>query len=85
MSKKCENCGLPEGALINPGVDIEIKHHAENRFKRESNITVWCCTEECAVQTKARAKYGESSHKWPISLAKFAGIEKSAATRLAKS
>jgi len=78
---KCENCDIPKGTYENPGVEVEITRRAVNAFKRESHVTVWCCTEKCAVQTRARAKYGEVSRNWPVSLAKFAAMEKASDTR----
>ena len=82
--KRCENCGVFDDVIFNKGVDVEITRRAENKFKRDSHVTVWCCSSACALQSQARARYGEASYKWPISLAKFAGVLKSAVTRAKK-
>lgn len=73
---KCENCDIPKGASLNPGVDQTLAFKSENNFKRERKLTIWNCNETCALQSRARAKYGESSHKWPVTLAQFAADEK---------
>lgn len=67
----CENCGLPSWAVSGPGMSISIEDRPENRFQRTRRRTVWCHSEECAVQCLAISKYGRASHKWPITLAEF--------------
>lgn len=72
----CENCGLPEGALPDPGLQIKITRHAENGFHRDKTVSVWCCSRECAIEALAVSKFGPASHKWPITLAQFrSGVE----------
>jgi len=64
----CENCGIPEGALLSPGQKVKVKRSAKYRTVKHS---VWCCSDNCAIQTLATALYGPASHKWPITLAQF--------------
>lgn len=67
----CHNCATPPGSCIGKGRHIEVTAKPEYGDKRTRKATVWCCSDECAVQSLAIAKYGAASHKWPISLAKF--------------
>ena len=69
--KTCENCGLPSWVAIDEGVSITIQKKPENRFQKTRRRTVWCHSEECAVQCLAVSKYGSASHKWPVRLAEF--------------
>jgi hypothetical protein len=71
----CENCGLPEWAVEGKGCSVVIEEKPENSYKRTRRRTVWCHSEECAVQALAISKYGRASHKWPVTLAQFRGIE----------
>jgi len=71
MNNICHNCGLPEGALRNVGQTISITAATEFGDKRTRKHSVWCCTDECAVQALAISKYGKSSFRWPITLAQF--------------
>jgi hypothetical protein len=67
----CVNCALPSNCLSTPGRKIAIQSRPENGFQKERKRTVWVCTDECAHQALAIAKYGPSTHKWPIRLAQF--------------
>jgi len=67
----CHNCGLPEGALRNPGRTASVTAAAQFGDKRSRRHSVWCCTDECAIQSLAISKYGKSSFRWPITLAQF--------------
>ena len=69
--KTCQSCGLPDYGCDNAGFNFQIAFRAANKFLRDSKRTAWCCSEECAVQTLVTAKYGEVTHRWPISLAEF--------------
>lgn len=71
MNTTCENCGLPSGSVKGDGVSLVIEATPENRFQRTRRRTVWCHSEECAIQCLAIAKYGLATHKWPITLAQF--------------
>jgi hypothetical protein len=72
----CHNCGAHQGGSENPGRNIQITLQAENTFKRARKVSVWVCTDECAYQALGQSKYGISTHKWPIDLAKFRGVTK---------
>lgn len=72
----CENCGVPQGALLSEGQTIQITRRAENRFKLDRKTTVWACTDECAIQALAISKYGPATHKWPITLSQFRAVTK---------
>jgi hypothetical protein len=72
----CENCGLPEGALLSKGFTAQIVRPAENNFQRERKATVWVCSEECGVQALAISKYGSKSSTWPVPLAKLRSLLK---------
>lgn len=67
----CYNCGLPANCCATEGVKVVLRLRPENRFKRERKQTVWCHSEECAIQSLAVARYGPATHKWPITLAQF--------------
>jgi hypothetical protein len=69
----CENCGLPTGALVGPGTTLKITRKAENKFKRDSQANVWCCSEECAVQQFGISKYGPATHRWGLTLNQVRG------------
>jgi hypothetical protein len=64
----CETCGLPEGALTTEGRSLTITRRAENGFKRDTKVTVWCCSEDCAIMAEGVSRYGPSASKWPITL-----------------
>jgi len=68
-------CGLPSWAVSRGGVFTKLHIKAANRFGRDRRITVWCCTESCALQSRAVAQMGPASHKWPMTLAEFASWE----------
>ena len=67
----CHNCGLPQYATDQPGIQITVSAPAENKFRRETRRLVWCHSDECAIQALAVSRYGSASHKWPITLAQF--------------
>jgi hypothetical protein len=69
--KTCENCGLPSWAVSGDGVQVTIQQKPENRYQKTRRRTVWCHSEECAVECLAFSKYGRATHKWPLSLAEF--------------
>lgn len=82
----CHNCGMPADVCrtapdsSNPdtmqpakGRRIQISRKAENGYQRCSTRTVWCCSDECAIQALAIAKFGIATHNWPITLAQFRG------------
>lgn len=77
----CEMCGLPEWAVTGEGLPVKITVKAENRFKRDSTKTVWCCSEECAIQTLGIAKHGINTYKWPVTLAQFRAMERANVTK----
>ena len=70
-TKTCENCGLPSWAISGPGVAVTVEAKPENRFQRTRKRTIWCHSDECAVQRLGIALYGRVTHKWPITLAQF--------------
>lgn len=72
--ENCENCGLPAWAVEGSGVSITIEEKGENRFQRTRKRTVWCHSQECAIQRLAIAKYGKDASKWPITLAQFRAL-----------
>lgn len=66
----CENCGLPAGALQgDDGHRVVITRQAANRFKRQSKLTVWVCSQECGFQALGVSMYGRATHKWSTTLA----------------
>ena len=58
-------------ATSTEGVEVTLQIRAENSFQRNHKRTVWCHSEECAVQALGQARYGSVTHKWPITLAQF--------------
>jgi hypothetical protein len=73
---KCANCGVPEGALTDKGQSIQITRRAENAFQRDRKVAVWVCTRECGLQQLAISRYGDATHKWPVTLAQFRAANK---------
>lgn len=73
---KCDNCDLPEGALLGKGYKITVVRQAENNFKRAATVNAWACCEACAVQAIGISQYGKASHKWPVTLAQIRGTAK---------
>jgi len=69
MSDSCHNCGLPADCI--PGVKVVLHVRPQGKYQRDRKQTVWCHSEECAIQALAIARYGPASHKWPITLAEF--------------
>jgi muramoyltetrapeptide carboxypeptidase LdcA involved in peptidoglycan recycling len=67
----CENCGLASWSVTSEGVTIQIQDKPENRFQRTRKRTVWCHSDECAIQCLGLAKYGKDTSHWPITLAQF--------------
>ena len=67
----CENCAIPEGACGNIGTTIQVG--AEKRYgdKRARKVTVWCCSEECAVQASGISQYGPKTSSWPVTLDQY--------------
>ena len=74
-NETCENCNLPNHALMSPGFQFSLESAKEKFKTRAGRRKVWCCSGECVIQALARNKYGESSHKWPVTLAEFRQIE----------
>jgi hypothetical protein len=70
-SEVCHNCGLPSDCCSTEGYRLQITRKAENEYRRDSRRTVWCHNKECAIQALAVARYGPSTHRWPITLAQF--------------
>jgi len=65
----CHNCGLPSDCSAAEGHTVRLEIKPSNKFHRTSHRTVWCHSEECAVQAPAIARYGLSTHKWPVRFA----------------
>jgi hypothetical protein len=64
----CHGCGLPENGK---GRDLTITVKPENGFQRTRKTQVWVCSNECAWQTLAIARYGNAPSRWPVTLAQF--------------
>jgi hypothetical protein len=73
-ARACHNCGLPESTLDSEGREITITTKPENGFQKEHKTAAWCCSDECAYQALAVAKYGPVCHKWPVTLAEFRSL-----------
>jgi hypothetical protein len=72
----CENCGLPSDSVASDGYVFSLETRPDNKFQhRSTKHRVWGCSGECVIQSLARNKYGEASHKWPVTLAEFRQIE----------
>jgi len=67
----CHSCGLRSSACTGAGFATKIRSRAENKFRRDRKITVWCCSRGCAIQANAIADMGPASHKWPVTLAQY--------------
>lgn len=77
MSERvCHNCSLPSGAITTPGRLVRLTLKPENGFPRERRVTVWCHSDECALQAMAIARYGPASHRWPITMAQFRAMNR---------
>jgi len=72
----CENCGLPSGSIVSAGYSFSLETRPTSAYQhRSTKHRVWCCSRECGIQSLARNKYGETSHRWPITLAEFRQLE----------
>lgn len=69
--KTCHNCGLRSDCCSTEGYSLTLERKATNRFRTDSRRTIWCHSEECAVQALAIARYGLPTYRWPITLAQF--------------
>jgi hypothetical protein len=69
--RSCENCGLPRWAVAGDGLSVVVQHKPENAYQRTKRRTVWCHSEECAIQALAISRYGLNSNRWPVTLAQF--------------
>jgi hypothetical protein len=69
--ENCHNCGLPADCITGGGVKVTLDVRAQGKYQRDRKQTVWCHSEECAIQALAIALYGPEMHKWPITLAEF--------------
>lgn len=69
--RTCHVCGVPSWTCSGEGWVTKIKSKAENRFRRDRTLTVWCCSRACAVQANAMAEMGPATHKWSTTLAEY--------------
>jgi hypothetical protein len=67
----CQNCNVPQGACGNVGQSIVIGAEKQYGDKRARKVTVWCCSEECAVQASGISEYGPASFRWPVTLDQY--------------
>ena len=72
----CQNCGCPQGALIQDGRSVHIQLAAGYGEKRPRKSTVWVCSDECAIQAMGISKYGPATFRWPVTLAQARPIMK---------
>jgi hypothetical protein len=79
--KTCHNCGLPSYAVSTDGVTTQVRIVAESQYKRDRRISVWCCSETCALQARAQAEMGSATHKWRLNLAEFSQLEQKQSNR----
>jgi hypothetical protein len=71
----CENCGLPSWCVKGEGVTIQIEAKPENKFQRTRKRSVWCHSDECAIQCLGLSKYGNDTSRWPITFGQFRAMK----------
>jgi hypothetical protein len=71
----CFNCSCPEGAATDPGRQIVVTGDRRYGDKRPRKCTVWCCSDECAIQALGISKYGRKTSAWPITLDQFRALK----------
>jgi hypothetical protein len=71
----CHNCGMPSDCINGQGRRLRITFRATRRFERNRTRAVWCCSDGCAVQVLAVARYGPASYKWPIASSQFRALD----------
>ncbi len=74
--RSCHNCGLRSGATSSPGLMVRLALRPMNGFERKRRVTVWCHSDECALQVLAVAQYGPATHKWPLTLTQFRAMNR---------
>ena len=71
----CHSCGMTSDCISGQGRWLRITFWGTKRFERNRTRTLWCCSDECAVQALAVARYGSASHKWPIVSSQFRAFD----------
>jgi hypothetical protein len=69
--RNCSNCGLPSWGTNSKGFCLKLKTKPRFGKTRCTKHTVWVCSEECAYQALAVARYGPAASRWPVTLAQF--------------
>lgn len=69
--ESCENCGLPTWVVGSQGILLKLETQKRFGKTRCTKHTVWVCSEECAYQALAVARYGNAASKWPVTLVQF--------------
>jgi len=64
----CHNCSIPQGACGNVGQTLQVGAEKQYGDKRSRKVTVWTCSENCAVQASGISKYGPATFRWPVTL-----------------
>src|SRR5207253_637553 len=70
LGETCHNCGLFSDC-VSSGVRIALTIRAGAYRPRDSKRTIWCCSDECAIQALGIARFGPAASKWPITLSQF--------------
>lgn len=70
----CHNCGMYSDCASGEGRTVALHVMPKSKFCRETKRTVWCCSDSCAYQALAIARYGLPSYRWPVTLAQFIGL-----------
>ena len=81
QERNCHTCGMPSGAISSEGVRQTLRIKPKGWQKRNRSLTVWCCSESCAIQDRAVAAMGPATHKWHLSLTEFAALEQVGSNR----
>ena len=69
--RNCSTCGLPPWGTNSKGFCLKLETKPRFGKTRCTRHTVWVCSEECAYQALAVARYGPAASRWPVTLAQF--------------
>jgi hypothetical protein len=70
-TRTCHICGMASWACSAEGFTTKITSKAANKFRRDRQVSVWCCSRSCAIQANALSEMGPATHKWPMTLAEY--------------
>jgi hypothetical protein len=75
MDKSYHMCGLPSWSVTG-GITTRLRVKASYGQKSDRWHTVWCCSNDCAIQSHAVAEMGPATRHWPVTLAEYAALNR---------